>query len=136
MPDSPGNNRPRLSVQPGWAAGVPVGFHAALVPQAILYLAGPEAELVLVGHRAGGSKPDVGPVAREMADRAARGQLVVRLKGGDPFLFGRGAEEAAALLEAGAAFEVVPGVSSALAGPAPARIPVPHRGLAGSGALA
>jgi uroporphyrin-III C-methyltransferase len=164
MPDTPGNRRPRLSVQPGWEPAVRPGrarcvylvgagpgdpelmtvraarlleiadavFHDALVPQAILALAGPAAELVSVGHRAGGSKPAVGPVAREMADRANRGKLVVRLKGGDPFLFGRGAEEAAALLEAGVAFEVVPGVSSALAGPAAAGIPVTHRGLAGS----
>jgi uroporphyrin-III C-methyltransferase len=107
-------------------------FHDALVPKAILDRVGPDAELVPVGHRAGGSKPAIGPVAREMAARAARGQLVVRLKGGDPFLFGRGAEEAVALLEAGVAFEVVPGVSSALAGPAAAGIPVTHRGLAGS----
>ena len=164
MPDTPGNKRPRLSVQPGWASAAPAGsttcvylvgagpgdpelmtvraarlleiadavFHDALVPQAILERAGPTAELIAVGHRSGGSKPAVGPVALEMADRAARGDLVVRLKGGDPFVFGRGAEEATALLEAGVAFEVVPGVTSALAGPAAAGIPVTHRGLAGS----
>lgn len=106
-------------------------FHDSLVPRAILELAG-RAELVAVGHRAGGSKPAVGPVAREMAERALRGQLVVRLKGGDPFLFGRGGEEAQALLDAGVAFEVVPGITSALAGPAAAGIPVTHRGIAGS----
>jgi uroporphyrin-III C-methyltransferase len=164
MPDTPGNKRPRLSVQPGWTPALRPGstprvylvgagpgdpelmtvraarliqiadavFHDALVPKAILDRAGPAAELVSVGHRAGGPKPAVAPVAREMADRAAQGQLVVRLKGGDPFLFGRGGEEAAALLAAGVAFEVVPGVSSALAGPAAAGIPVTHRGLAGS----
>jgi len=107
-------------------------FHDALVPQAILDHAGPRTELVPIGHRAGGVKPAVAPVAREMARRAMAGELVVRLKGGDPFLFGRGGEEAEALLHAGVSFEMVPGLSSALSGPAAAGIPVTHRGLAGS----
>src|SRR6202165_2247000 len=107
-------------------------FHDDLVPRAILDRVGPGAELVSVGHRAGGAQPEVIPVAEPMAARARAGDLVVRLKGGDPFLFGRGGEEAAALLDAGVAFEVVPGVSSALAAPAAAGIPVTHRGMAGS----
>jgi uroporphyrin-III C-methyltransferase len=107
-------------------------FHDALVPRAILDRAGPGAELVAVGHRSGGPKPAIGPAAKEMALRAMAGEIVVRLKGGDPFVFGRGGEEAAALLAAGVTFEMVPGVSSALAGPAAAGIPVTHRGLAGS----
>jgi uroporphyrin-III C-methyltransferase len=107
-------------------------FHDELVPRAILERVGPGAELICVGHRAGGTKPDVRPAAEAMAGRARAGDLVVRLKGGDPFLFGRGGEEAAALLQAGVAFEVVPGVSSALAAPAAAGIPVTHRQLAGS----
>jgi uroporphyrin-III C-methyltransferase len=107
-------------------------FHDDLVPRAILERVGPGAELVSVGHRAGGGKPEIIPVAEAMAARALAGDLVVRLKGGDPFLFGRGGEEAAALLDAGVAFEVVPGVSSALAAPAAAGIPVTHRGMAGS----
>src|ERR1700746_1123973 len=88
--------------------------HDALVPAAILQVAG-GAELVPAGHRKGGSKPAIEAVADAMAERARRGQVVVRLKGGDPFLFGRGAEEASALLDRGVAFEVVPGISSALA---------------------
>ncbi|HXA42995.1 MAG TPA: uroporphyrinogen-III C-methyltransferase [Candidatus Solibacter sp.] len=107
-------------------------FHDALVPQAILDRVREGAEMVAVGHRAGGAKPSVEPAAKEMARQALAGNVVVRLKGGDPFLFGRGGEEAQALLDAGVAFEVVPGVSSALAGPAAAGIPVTHRRLAAS----
>ncbi len=65
-----------------------------------------------------------------LIDQARLGRNVVRLKGGDPFVFGRGGEEALALLEAGIAFTIVPGVSSALAAPASAGIPITHRGLA------
>jgi len=87
---------------------------------------------VAVGHRAGESRVPLQEVVEAMAGRAQRGQLVVRLKGGDPFLFARGGEEAAGLLGAGVPFEIVPGVSSALAAPAAGGIPLTHRDLASS----
>jgi len=68
-------------------------------------------------------------INRILVERAQRGQAVVRLKGGDPFVFGRGGEEVLACREAGVAVTVVPGVSSALAAPAAAGIPLTHRGV-------
>jgi len=81
-----------------------------------------------VGKRAGRPSLSQESINRLLIDAARRGQRVVRLKAGDPFVFGRGGEEALALAEAGIPHEVVPGVSSALAAPALAGIPVTHRG--------
>ncbi len=110
-------------------------YHDQLVTPEILALARPGCELVNVGHRAGYAGRDVVAVAKRMAAGARRGLLVARLKGGDPFLLARGGEEVEALVDEGVTVEVVPGVSSALAGPAAAGIPLTHRGLAASVAI-
>jgi uroporphyrin-III C-methyltransferase len=100
-----------------------------LVAPALLDEAPAAAERVYVGKRAGAhevSQPEINAI---LVALARRGLQVVRLKGGDPFVFGRGGEEAAALAAAGIPCEVVPGVSAALAAPAAAGIPVTHRGI-------
>lgn len=104
-------------------------LYDALVDPDALELA-PSAQRVFVGKRAG--RPQVRQeFINWLMIRAARhGRKVVRLKGGDPFVFGRGGEEALALAAAGIAFEVVPGVSSAIAAAGLAGIPVTHRGIA------
>jgi uroporphyrin-III C-methyltransferase/precorrin-2 dehydrogenase/sirohydrochlorin ferrochelatase len=104
-------------------------LYDALVDSATLALA-PSAQRVFVGKRAG--RPQVRQeFIHSLMIRAARaGKKVVRLKGGDPFVFGRGGEEGLALAAAGISFEVVPGVSSAIAAGALAGIPVTHRGVA------
>ncbi|MEA2681882.1 MAG: uroporphyrinogen methyltransferase / synthase [Chloroflexota bacterium] len=106
-------------------------FHDELVGSDILDLA-PHATRFPVGRRAGNPGRDPGRTAAQMARLARRGQQVVRLKGGDSYLYGRGAEEAVALLAEGVPFVVVPGVSSAFAAPAAVGIPLTHRDLASS----
>jgi uroporphyrin-III C-methyltransferase/precorrin-2 dehydrogenase/sirohydrochlorin ferrochelatase len=104
-------------------------LYDALVPLAVLDLA-PHAQRFHVGKRCARRSMAQDTINRLMVRAARRGRRVVRLKAGDPFVFGRGGEEALALAAAGVPFEVVPGVSSALAAPALAHIPVTHRGLA------
>ena len=99
------------------------------------YLCNPEilkwapegAEIIYAGKKAGAHTLTQQEINALLVEKAKSGNCVVRLKGGDPFLFGRGGEEAEALADAGIAFEIVPGVSSAIAGPAYAGIPVTHR---------
>ncbi|MFV0336630.1 MAG: uroporphyrinogen-III C-methyltransferase [Chthoniobacterales bacterium] len=99
------------------------------------YLSNPEllqycptdCECIYVGKKAGNAAMPQDEINTLLVQKTAEGKRVVRLKGGDPFLFGRGGEEAEALAEAGLPFEIVPGVTSAIAGPAYAGIPVTHR---------
>jgi uroporphyrin-III C-methyltransferase / precorrin-2 dehydrogenase / sirohydrochlorin ferrochelatase len=110
-------------------AAADVVFYDALVDPEVLDLAG-KAQRIYVGKRAGRPAIRQTLINQLLVRAARRGQRVVRLKGGDPFVFGRGGEEALALVAAGIPFEVVPGISSALAAPALAGIPVTHRGSA------
>ncbi len=98
----------------------------------LLDLAPRHAERVYAGKEPGRAALAQEEINRLLVERARSGLDVVRLKGGDPFVFGRGGEEALACARAGVRFEVVPGITSAVAAPAYAGIPVTHRGLAGS----
>jgi uroporphyrinogen III methyltransferase / synthase len=98
-----------------------------LIPEQALAGARDDAELRYVGKEPGADSVAQDRIEQELTERARRGQIVVRLKGGDPFVFGRGGEEAEALRAAGVPFEVVPGVTSGVAAPAYAGIPVTHR---------
>jgi uroporphyrin-III C-methyltransferase len=104
-------------------------LYDALVDRAALRHAA-QARWAYVGKRAGRHSISQAVIERLMIRRALRGERIVRLKSGDPFVFGRGGEEALALAAAGIACEVVPGVSAAVAAPALSGIPVTHRGLA------
>ena len=95
-------------------------------------LEGVKAELIDVGKNAGRHKLTQEGINQLLIEKAEKGAVVVRLKGGDPYLFGRGGEEALALQEKGIPFEVVPGVTSSIAAPELAGIPVTHRGIASS----
>ena len=108
-----------------------VVLHDRLSSAALLDLAPAAAERIDVGKRPGGPV-DQEAINELLVARGRAGHCVVRLKGGDPFVFGRGGEEALALLRAGVAFEVVPGVSAAVAAPAYAGVPLTHRGLSTS----
>ncbi|MBP8129993.1 MAG: uroporphyrinogen-III C-methyltransferase [Candidatus Hydrogenedentes bacterium] len=108
-----------------------VVIYDALIHPELLCLA-PRAEHVYVGKQAERHSLPQDDINRILLEHASRCGCVVRLKGGDPFVFGRGGEEAAALAAAGVPFEIVPGVTAGVAGPAYAGIPVTHRGLSSS----
>jgi len=112
-----------------------VVIYDSLVNPVILELVPPKAKRIYVGKIGGGRQTPQSEINHLLINYARSGKRVVRLKGGDPFIFGRGGEEAGALKDAGIKFEVVPGISSALAVPAYAGIPLTHRGLSSSVAV-
>ena len=112
-----------------------VVLHDALVSPETLALCGPRATLEPVGKRGGEDSTSQEDITARMISLAGSGHFVVRLKGGDPFVFGRGGEELRDLIHAGIDVVIVPGVSSALAAAASIGVPVTHRGLASSLAI-
>jgi len=108
-------------------AAADVIVHDRLIPKEALAGARDEAELFYVGKEPGDASVPQDEIEELLVERARAGKSVVRLKGGDPFVFGRGGEEAEAMAEAGIPFEVVPGVTAGVAAPAYAGVPVTHR---------
>ncbi len=113
-----------------------VVLHDALVSEAILSLVPNGARLECVGKRAGRPSMPQLRISARLVELAQRGRRVVRLKGGDPFVFGRGGEEAVALAAAGVPFRIVPGVTAAAGAAAGAGVPLTHRSVARSATFA
>ncbi len=107
-----------------------VVIYDRLVQAGTLAFANAAAELIYMGKPVGKHESRQNEILQMLAEKASAGKTVVRLKGGDPFVFGRGGEEAEFLAERGIPFEVIPGVSSAFAAPLSAGIPVTHRAAA------
>jgi uroporphyrin-III C-methyltransferase len=105
-----------------------VVVHDALVDERVLALAGPQAQLEFAGKRGGKPSATQADISQRLVALARAGQRVLRLKGGDPFVFGRGGEEAMTLAAAGVPFRVIPGVTAGLAALAAAAIPATLRG--------
>jgi uroporphyrin-III C-methyltransferase len=108
-------------------AGADTVLYDRLIPRLALARARPDAELVYVGKEPASPQLPQDEIERLMIDRARAGRSVVRLKGGDPFVFGRGGEEAQALARARVPFRIVPGITAGIGGLAYAGIPVTHR---------
>jgi uroporphyrin-III C-methyltransferase len=104
-------------------------IHDALVDPRILKLAGSQANLIFAGKRGGRPSSDQGDINELLIERAKMQRRVLRLKGGDPFVFGRGGEEALALVRAGLRFRILPGITSGLAAAALAGIPATMRDI-------
>lgn len=103
-----------------------------LASDELLALARPDAEFIYVGKIAGNHAMKQGDINKLLIAKAKEGKVVARLKGGDPYIFGRGGEEAEELVDAGVPFEEIPGISSSIAGPAYAGIPLTHRAYSSS----
>lgn len=107
-----------------------------LVSEEVMWFARPEAEKIYVGKQGGQTTQGLcitqEELNRVLVEKARQHKIVVRLKGGDPFIFGRGGEEALALAEAGVPFEIIPGVTAGIAAPAYAGIPLTYRGVSSS----
>ncbi|MDE2631443.1 MAG: uroporphyrinogen-III C-methyltransferase, partial [Alphaproteobacteria bacterium] len=108
-------------------ANADVVLYDALVNDALLKMARPDAEAIYAGKRAGKRSCRQTDISRTLVSLARKGKRVLRLKGGDPLVFGRGAEEALALARAGVPFRIVPGVTAGIGGLAYAGIPATHR---------
>jgi uroporphyrin-III C-methyltransferase len=102
-------------------------LYDALIDETLLKLARPDVSLIFAGKRAGVTSCKQSDISALLVDLARKGNRVLRLKGGDPFVFGRGGEEAGALVEAGVPFRIVPGITAGIGGLAYAGIPVTHR---------
>ncbi len=109
-----------------------VVVYDALVSPAILNMINPSAEKIDAGKRRGRHSLMQSETTKLLIDKAQDNAIVVRLKGGDPFVFGRGGEEMLDLVTAGVSVEIVPGITSGIAAPAYANIPVTHRGFSSS----
>ncbi|SFK01831.1 uroporphyrinogen-III C-methyltransferase [Pseudovibrio ascidiaceicola] len=101
----------------------------ALVDERILQFAGDGAEIIYAGKRGGKPSPKQSSISIKLVELAKSGKRVMRLKGGDPFVFGRGGEEALALVDAGVPFRIIPGITAGVGGLAYAGIPSTHRGI-------
>ncbi|MEI6663809.1 MAG: uroporphyrinogen-III C-methyltransferase [Actinomycetes bacterium] len=116
-------------------ASADVIVHDRLIPPGILNLARSDAQIINVGKEGGGPSTPQERIEEVLVEHGGAGRSVLRLKGGDPFVFGRGGEEALTLRAAGIHFEVIPGVTAGVAAPATAGIPVTQRGMASAVAL-